>query len=68
MNRQVAETEVSESEDGKYFYPINSWVALKIGRDIHESKEAAEKAAEEMRAKEIKSLEKQIAKIKAAMG
>lgn len=56
-------------ESGKKdFYRVGSdYRSLCMGRDIHESKEAADKAAEAMRTKKLKSLEKQIAQIKAAM-
>jgi hypothetical protein len=36
----------------------------KIGRDVHETREEAVKAAEAMRSKKIASLEKQIAKLR----
>jgi len=60
----VQELEVKPSMYAGYFKPNGSAVSYKAGKHLHEIKELAEKAVESERVKKIKSLEKQIARLK----
>lgn len=53
-------------ESGDYFHP-NNWMATswRIGIDAHHTEAEANKAAEKNRQRKIKSLEKQLAKLRA---
>lgn len=44
--------------------PMSGLVMMKIGRDAHPTKEAAVEAAEAMRVKKLRSLEKQMKKLR----
>lgn len=70
LTSEVREVDATFSyEAGGHYYRTSDsdFRSLRLGTDIHVSKELAQKAADAMRAKKIKSLEKQIAQIKAAM-
>ncbi len=45
--------------------PFMSYVGFRMGSDAHDTREAAEKAAEAMRKKKIASIRKQLAKLEA---
>jgi len=60
----VQESEVQPSMYQGYLKLVGSPVSYKVGKHLHETKELAEKAVESERVKKIKSLEKQIARLK----
>lgn len=69
LTSQVREVDASFAFAGRhkyYHFEDDDWRTLRLGTEIHETKELAEKAASAMRLKRIKSLEKQISQIKAA--
>lgn len=64
----IEECDGEDAGDG-YFRPgggkYSSWALFRFCRDAHETREAAVKAADQMRLKKIASLKKQIAKLEA---
>ena len=61
----IKANEINEiSETGFIYIRNNFYASFKLGRDIHENKEDAIKAANEMKNKKIKALLNQIAKLK----
>jgi hypothetical protein len=60
-SKGVITTFETEDTPGKYVFVAGTWQSFKVGRDAHETPEAAIAAAEAARAKKIASLKKQIA-------
>ena len=50
---------------GKYVFVDGSWEMLRIGTEVHETREEAVRAAEKKRAAKIALLRKQIARLEA---
>lgn len=48
-----------------YVLPQGLYNSAKVGKDVHETREAAEKRFEQMRAAAIKSAEKRLARLRA---
>jgi len=65
LTKGIYEAEVAVSESG-YVSETSTWgFGGRLGRDAHETREAAVAAAEQMRLKKIASLKKQLTKLEA---
>ena len=60
-----ADTVSAYSTDSSFVFLKGYYGGYQVGRDVHETREAALAAAESMRTKKIASLKKQVAKLEA---